>query len=145
MPETGNENHVDFSKPIPEASEMPDLQLQASADNGLQSNADNSLPAPAYAPTEVIGPVGSTSHSIRHAAQRPEFTSQSPVSSPKRSHGQPTLPLETPPQSSGFEWDERTGKGSDKFVDGMASLTSAANEGGYLGIRSALPTNFEQV
>ena len=47
----------------------------------------------------------------------------------------PSLPLETPPSSGSFEWDERTGKASgDRFVDGMASLTSRSNEGGYLGI-----------
>lgn len=45
------------------------------------------------------------------------------------------LSLETPPSSGSFEWDERTGKANgDKFVDGMASLTSRSNEGGYLGI-----------
>lgn len=45
------------------------------------------------------------------------------------------LSLETPPSSNSFEWDERTGKpNGDRFVDGMASLTSDANEGGYLGI-----------
>lgn len=44
--------------------------------------------------------------------------------------------LETPTAGS-FEWDERTGKeAGDKFIDGMASLTSGANEGGYLGKRS---------
>ena len=47
----------------------------------------------------------------------------------------PGLSLETPPSSGSFEWDERTGKASgDRFVDGMASLTSRSNEGGYLGI-----------
>ena len=46
----------------------------------------------------------------------------------------PDLSLETPPSSGSFEWDERTGKASgDRFVDGMASLTSRSNEGGYLG------------
>lgn len=46
----------------------------------------------------------------------------------------PGLSLETPPSSGSFEWDERTGKASgDRFVDGMASLTSRSNEGGYLG------------
>lgn len=45
------------------------------------------------------------------------------------------LSLEAPPSSGSFEWDERTGKASgDRFVDGMASLTSRSNEGGYLGI-----------
>ena len=48
-----------------------------------------------------------------------------------------TTSLEAPPSSGSFEWDERTGKASgDRFVDGMASLTSRSNEGGYLGIIS---------
>ena len=47
------------------------------------------------------------------------------------------LSLETPPSSGSFEWDERTGKANgDRFVDGMASLTSRSNEGGYLGMDS---------
>lgn len=42
----------------------------------------------------------------------------------------PSLPLETPPSSGSFEWDERTGKASgDRFVDGMASLTSRSMKG----------------
>lgn len=46
--------------------------------------------------------------------------------------------LETPPSATNFEWDERTGGASaGQFVDGMASLTSRSNEGGYLGM---LPT-----
>ncbi|KAL2838440.1 fungal-specific transcription factor domain-containing protein [Aspergillus pseudoustus] len=49
----------------------------------------------------------------------------------------PAFSLETPPSSSNFEWDERAGAtGGDKFVDGMASLTSRSNEGGYLGSAS---------
>lgn len=47
------------------------------------------------------------------------------------------LSLEAPPSSGSFEWDERTGKASgDRFVDGMASLTSRSNKGGYLGVAS---------
>ncbi|KAL5042955.1 hypothetical protein BDW71DRAFT_200139 [Aspergillus fruticulosus] len=52
-----------------------------------------------------------------------------PASEP-RSNGTTAFSLETPPSSSNFEWDERAG--GDKFVDGMASLTSRSNEGGYL-------------
>lgn len=51
------------------------------------------------------------------------------------------LSMETPPSSSSFEWDERTGKASgDRFVDGMASLTSRSNEGGYLGMDAKYTT-----
>lgn len=51
-----------------------------------------------------------------------------------RSLGPSGISLETPPSTSNFEWDERTGNADgDRFVDGMASLTSSLNEGGYLG------------
>lgn len=51
--------------------------------------------------------------------------------------GGSTFSMEMPPSSGNFEWDERSGKPSgDKFVDGMASLTSGSNEGGYLGVAS---------
>jgi hypothetical protein len=47
----------------------------------------------------------------------------------------PTFPLESPPATGDFEWDERTGKPEgDHFVDGMASLPSELDEGGYLGV-----------
>ncbi|KAL4804987.1 fungal-specific transcription factor domain-containing protein [Aspergillus unguis] len=55
--------------------------------------------------------------------------------SESRSIGTTAFSLETPPSSSNFEWDER-GAAGDKFVDGMASLTSRSNEGGYLGSAS---------
>ncbi|KAL4736655.1 fungal-specific transcription factor domain-containing protein [Aspergillus similis] len=54
--------------------------------------------------------------------------------SESRSTGTTAFSLETPPSSSNFEWDERAG-GDNKFVDGMASLTSRSNEGGYLETR----------
>ncbi|KAL4938252.1 hypothetical protein BDV06DRAFT_215256 [Aspergillus oleicola] len=56
-----------------------------------------------------------------------------------RSVGTTAFSLETPPSSSNFEWDERGG--GDKFVDGMASLTSRSNEGGYLENRPDGPTS----
>lgn len=61
-----------------------------------------------------------------------------PVSE-SRSIGTTAFSLETPPSSSNFEWDERAGTvGGDRFVDGMASLTSRSNEGGYLGVYAAV-------
>ncbi|KAL4886125.1 fungal-specific transcription factor domain-containing protein [Aspergillus karnatakaensis] len=57
--------------------------------------------------------------------------------SESRSVGTTAFSLETPPSPSNFEWDERVGTaGGGKFVDGMASLTSRSNEGGYLGSAS---------
>ncbi|KAL4866023.1 hypothetical protein BDV12DRAFT_210748 [Aspergillus spectabilis] len=57
--------------------------------------------------------------------------------SESRSVGTTAFSLETPPTPSNFEWDERVGTaGGGKFVDGMASLTSRSNEGGYLGSAS---------
>ncbi|KAL4929748.1 transcription factor domain-containing protein [Aspergillus undulatus] len=57
-----------------------------------------------------------------------------PASESRSVGGTTAFSLETPPSSSNFEWDERAG--GDKFVDGMASLTSRSNEGGYLGSAS---------
>ena len=83
---------------------------------------------------------------IQGSPNRPIHPSLSRRSSYRRSQGglhhevqaqsvpAPGLTLETPPSSGSFEWDERTGKASgDRFVNGMASLTSRSNEGGYLG------------
>ncbi|KAL5335205.1 hypothetical protein BJX70DRAFT_330978 [Aspergillus crustosus] len=59
------------------------------------------------------------------------------AASESRSVGTTAFSLETPPSPSNFEWDERVGTaGGGKFVDGMASLTSRSNEGGYLGSAS---------
>ncbi|KAJ5083035.1 Zn(II)2Cys6 transcription factor [Penicillium argentinense] len=45
--------------------------------------------------------------------------------------------FESSPSSGNWEWDERTSRTcGDKFVDGMASLTSNSHEGGYLGVAS---------
>ncbi|KAL1885445.1 hypothetical protein Plec18167_000939 [Paecilomyces lecythidis] len=69
------------------------------------------------------------SQSVDVQGTRREVVQQSP--------GQDGAPLETSPSSGNWEWDERTGSANgDKFVDGMASLTSNANEGGYLGVAS---------
>ncbi|GLA38515.1 lactose regulatory protein lac9 and GAL4-like protein [Aspergillus niger] len=47
------------------------------------------------------------------------------------------LSLEPPSSPTNFEWDERNGNSNgERFVDGMASLTSASHEGGYLGVAS---------
>lgn len=72
---------------------------------------------------------------------------QSPVPSESRPLGPPGLPYETPPSSNNFEWDERPGKVTgDRFVDGMASLTSGSNEGGYLGMdRSMFISSFVDI
>ncbi|KAJ5995993.1 hypothetical protein N7522_007653 [Penicillium canescens] len=65
----------------------------------------------------------------------PERQSLGP--SEPRPLGPSGLSLESPPSSSNFEWDERTGKATgDRFVDGMASLTSSSSESGYLGVAS---------
>lgn len=59
---------------------------------------------------------------------------RSEIPSHSRSSGTLGSSLETPPLSSNFDWDERSGRTTGaKFVDGMASLTSASSEGGYLG------------
>ncbi|KAJ5743810.1 hypothetical protein N7533_008680 [Penicillium manginii] len=55
----------------------------------------------------------------------------------KRSISQVNMPLESSPLSGNWEWDERAGRANgNEFVDGMASLTSDPNGGGYLGVAS---------
>lgn len=57
----------------------------------------------------------------------------------KRSIGQSNVPLESSPLSGNWEWDERAGRAnSNRFVDGMASLTSDPNGSGYLGTKIPL-------
>ena len=71
---------------------------------------------------------------VQQSSARQRQENRSFGKSDKRSHRPSGLSLETPPSLNSFEWDERSGNaGGDKFVDGMASLTSDANQGGYLG------------
>ncbi|KAF2491811.1 hypothetical protein BU16DRAFT_621315 [Lophium mytilinum] len=68
------------------------------------------------------------------ARHRPSSSRQTPSSESTKAQA---LILETPPASGDFDWDERTGRqNGDQFVDGMASLTSNSNGGGYLGVAS---------
>ncbi|PLB44509.1 hypothetical protein P170DRAFT_450591 [Aspergillus steynii IBT 23096] len=83
---------------------------------------------PLSAGASALAEAAQTGHSSRRAM---------PGASASRSAGTSALSLETPPASNNFEWDERMGAGGgDRFVDGMASLTSSSNEGGYLGSAS---------
>ncbi|KAL3482895.1 fungal-specific transcription factor domain-containing protein [Aspergillus germanicus] len=96
------------------------VQSPSSAATSLNQHASR-----IHSATVPVGkaPSGSSSGAVRSV---PEAQSVSPAFS-----------LETPPSSRNFEWDERAGAtGGDKFVDGMASLTSRSNEGGYLGSAS---------
>ncbi|KAF9886904.1 lactose regulatory protein lac9 and GAL4-like protein [Aspergillus nanangensis] len=84
-------------------------------------------------------PEGISGPSFVDVAQlaQPSQRAMRPSSGPPQSVGTEAFSLETPPSSSNFEWDERAGTaGGDRFVDGMASLTSRSNEGGYLGSAS---------
>lgn len=79
------------------------------------------------------------SHSTRQAHSQEFSTHHRPyhrASVPGRqSQAVSCLSLENSHSSSNFEWDERNETpNGEKFVDGMASLTSASHEGGYLGL-----------
>lgn len=79
----------------------------------------------------------SPSRTRRHQVSAPRSLPRqhTPETGTGRSLGPSGLSLETPPSTSNFEWDERPGnEDGDRFVDGMASLTSSLNEGGYLGM-----------
>ncbi|EAU37638.1 conserved hypothetical protein [Aspergillus terreus NIH2624] len=127
------------------ASRQDNIQVQDARTTGLEENgsslsqADISREAilrPAREDQRPCIHAGTSAlmdpSQIVHASRRTDRTSSIP-----RSVRTPALSLETPPSSSNFEWDERTGAGNgDRFVDGMASLTSKSNEGGYLGSAS---------
>ncbi|KAJ5621369.1 hypothetical protein N7528_006152 [Penicillium herquei] len=150
MPEAESSQNVNFSEPITEQvsaqdgdsfqdtqllHQSPELNTHIQSVVLLPGLDTQSKPHTFSQTTEP----GIASHCLQSTSvgRHGEFADQSPVYSDQRTHGPSGLSLETPPSSNSFEWDERTGKPSgDKFVDGMASLTSDANEGGYLGVAS---------
>lgn len=120
---------VDVSAAPPPVGQPPDHHtLMTSTVAGQEANYGPSLDGQA-------GPLSAGASALAEAAQ----TGQSPHravrgTSASRSVGTSALSLETPPTSSNFEWDERIDAGGgSRFIDGMASLTSNLNEGGYLG------------
>ncbi|KAJ5707383.1 hypothetical protein N7488_007184 [Penicillium malachiteum] len=150
MPEAETSQNVNFSEPITEQVFAQDGESFQNTELLHQSPELNTrIQSPASLPGLDIQPkphtasqtseLGIVSHQLHSASvgRHGEFADQSPVYSDQQTHGPSGLSLETPPSSNNFEWDGRTGKPSgDKFVDGMASLTSDANEGGYLGVAS---------
>lgn len=115
---------------IDKTNDRPSLEsnLERSYETPSQSNAQtNPIEPTATSPNRpILSPTSRrTSYRRTHGPQRESETHSVTTSG---------LSLEAPPSSGSFEWDERTGKTSgDRFVDGMASLTSRSNEGGYLG------------
>ncbi|XHG01701.1 hypothetical protein AWENTII_005070 [Aspergillus wentii] len=113
-----------------------DVGLASGQSPGVQPTHGQTMPmtfSPANASRQDV------QSTLPRASPRPSYdTPQNRQSEPDmQSINASGLSMETPPASGGFEWDERTGKASgDKFVDGMASLTSRSNEGGYLGVAS---------
>lgn len=74
--------------------------------------------------SQTTGPVGIPGHLL---------ASEGGEGARKRSIGEINIPLESSPSSGNWEWDERAGRANgNRFVDGMASLTSDPNDGGYL-------------
>lgn len=146
MPEAEYSREIDFSRPVEGAdnpSHVANLPPPPSLNNSEPGHNGRSEPVVSAATsdfqTQQITPSRANHvNGISHlsAQQPPERRGQQQQQSPsdRRSLGPSALSLETPPSSSNFEWDERNGNAAGgKFVDGMASLTSNSNEGGYLG------------
>ncbi|KAL3431963.1 fungal-specific transcription factor domain-containing protein [Aspergillus tetrazonus] len=129
------------------AAESGDGHLPVQPGPALRHDvADGTLPQSGHVGHDARGatlpsPLDSGSH-VQQMRMSPHSTMAAvgaePIMHPaseSRSTGTTAFSLETPPSSSNFEWDERA-SGDNKFVDGMASLTSRSNEGGYLGSAS---------
>ena len=144
MPDTDTTNQVNFSQPI----ELTNSSRRSESFPRAQSLSENAdLQHKIHGQPGVAGPTVTPNLRPQHHSSNPGTTpsnmpyppiqAQSPGTLDRRSTGQSAIALETPPSSNNFEWDERSGKvNGDKFVDGMASLTSDANESGYLGTSS---------
>lgn len=146
MPEPEYSREINFSRPVERAdnpSHAANIPPAPSLNNSEPAHGGRSEPAVPTASSDLrpqqftpsrVNNVNGISHlSIQHP---PGHHGQQQQRSPsdRRSLGPSALSLETPPSSSNFEWDERNGNAAGgKFIDGMASLTSNSNEGGYLG------------
>lgn len=113
MPESEDPNNqFSFAEPIksPRKARRVDIPRSYTHPAAIGDHAAIShMPAASYEPPERRGSI-------------------------QRLPGHDIISLETSPLSGNWEWDERTGRANgNKFVDGMASLTSDPNEGGYLG------------
>ncbi|KAL4993348.1 fungal-specific transcription factor domain-containing protein [Aspergillus recurvatus] len=110
----------------------PTLQHNVAAGNLLQSSYVDHDSRGAILPAPLDS--GSQTHQMRKSADLMAASLGSgPIMHPASealSNKTTAFSLETPPSSSNFEWDESAG--GDRFVDGMASLTSRPDEGGYL-------------
>lgn len=146
MPDSENSHQVNFGTPIEEPG-------HASHPRDLSGSQLLNNPEPGHRRTETIvhpeSPESRTQHSTPSRTNDVGRISQLPIQqisprrdpqhwppvSERRSQAPPGLSLEALTSPSNFEWDERNGNLSgEKFVDGMASLTSASHEGGYLGL-----------
>lgn len=147
MPDSEHDRDFDFSEQVPEATDrqerghLPGTSLSNQTPDPIRQEDAIPLtasldPRPQPRTPNQTSELRNVTGSTQSASIPQGLAEQSPISD-RRSHGQPGLSLETPRSCHSFEWDERTGKPSgDKFIDGMASLTSHANEGGYLGVAS---------
>lgn len=142
MPEAEYARQVDFSQPVEGAgnsTQAVNLPAPRSLENSEAGHNGRTETVVITATSDFqhqqfttsrVDHVNGISHPSAHQPQGRHEQQRTP--SDRRSLGPSALSLETPP--SNFEWDERNGNAAGgKFVDGMASLTSNSNEGGYLG------------
>lgn len=129
--------HVDLSLPIEDASHASHAVVQPLQNSGHSGPAESVQRSSSGLRPQDHTPSRVNNDSLTHLPiqQLPSRYEQQRTPSDRRSLPPSALSLETPPSSNNnFEWDERSGNvAGDKFVDGMASLTSNSNEGGYLG------------
>ncbi|KAL4918384.1 fungal-specific transcription factor domain-containing protein [Aspergillus aurantiobrunneus] len=140
MPDSRMSEPCDYDEGSHPDAQLPDLQAQPALANDIAPSTDpsrNAVPLPTPSLDSQHHPRWSASHTnLADSAGQTSRMFLRPGSE-SRSVGTTAFSLETPPSSSNFEWDERAGTvGGDRFVDGMASLTSRSNEGGYLGSAS---------
>ena len=129
-------SNVDFGAPVENLG-------QASRSENSSGSQLLSHPEPSDRRTRPLGPPTSPDVRSRYLArqsatretgshQQYQYRSSIPETGPQTLS---CISLESPSSPSNFEWDERNGNSNgEKFVDGMASLTSASHEGGYLGL-----------
>ncbi|KAL4904290.1 hypothetical protein BDW74DRAFT_178870 [Aspergillus multicolor] len=144
MPEVGRLDNDLSEENLGIEASCYEVEIPAQSEPTLHNATAASLPASGHVdhvsqntiplPTPI-----DTQYTRMSASGNPDMGAMGPgpgmrPASESRSMGTTALSLETPPSSTNFEWDERAG--GDKFVDGMASLTSRSNEGGYLGSAS---------
>ncbi|KAJ5096398.1 hypothetical protein NUU61_005754 [Penicillium alfredii] len=136
---SSNHQNVDFGTPLEDSGQASNTSdFTGSQLPGNLGSGDRQTRRPFDYSSNLESPSRPlTQHNVAedsHVHSKPRC--RSPYSQ-RRSQALSCLSLETHSSPSNFEWDERNEiSNGEKFVDGMASLTSGSHEGGYLGVAS---------